>query len=30
MVLNVVLMVVLAVFVVVYVLRRKSRLNDEL
>jgi hypothetical protein len=30
MVWNVVLMAVLAVFVVVYVLRRKSRLNDEL
>ena len=30
MVFNVVLMAVLAVFVVVYVLRRKSRLNDEL
>jgi hypothetical protein len=30
MTLNVVLMVVLAVFVVMYVVRRKSRLNDEL
>jgi len=29
MVLNVALMAVLAVFVVVYVLRRRSRLNDD-
>jgi hypothetical protein len=29
MVLNVALMAVLAVFVVMYVLRRKSRLNDD-
>jgi hypothetical protein len=29
MVFNVVMMAVLAVFVVVYVLRRKSRLNDD-
>jgi hypothetical protein len=30
MTLNVVLMVALAVFVVMYVVRRKSRVNDEL
>ena len=30
MTLNVVLMVVLAVFVVMYVVRRKSRVSDEL